>query len=349
MRPKSPPPPSLTLEAIASTPAAVRRLIESGWDEAEKAARALKRRRRLFLAGSGTSYHAAWAGSHLFRAVAGLDAYPLQAFELSLYPPKLGPEDAVLVVSHRGNKRFSVAGLEKARKAGTLLLGVTGAGSGLPGADFVFPTVEQERSSAHTVSYVGALAVLAKLAYACGPGADEGLKLLGALPKELEALLARAHEVEAPAARAVEARRVIAVGGGPNAATASEAALKLIEMAHLPAQAYELETFLHGPLASVEPRDFVVTISVPGPCWSRAEELHAALKTIGCGVWCVGESLSDVPDFELPDLPEPLTPLAAVLPLQLLAHRAARVRGVNPDVNRRDNETYKAAMAKYAL
>jgi glucosamine--fructose-6-phosphate aminotransferase (isomerizing) len=53
--------------------------------------------------------------------------------------------------------------------------------------------------------------------------------------------------------------------------------------------------------------------------------------------------------FALPELPELLSPLLAVVPVQLLAYHMAVVRGVNPDRFRRDDPTYAAAFGRLKI
>ena len=141
---------------------------------------------RLFLAGLGTSHHAAQVGEHLMRVYGGgVDARAVGSFDLALYGPELGPEDVVVAVSHRGSKRYTALALERAREAGCRTALVTGeGGSGRGRADAVFETVAQERSSAHTVSYTSAVAVLALLAGRIGRHRSGGETLPAALLKE---------------------------------------------------------------------------------------------------------------------------------------------------------------------
>src|SRR5207249_2150081 len=116
---------------------------------------------------------------------------------------------------------------------------------------------------AHTVGYTAALAALALLA-AEVTGADAGRRALGAIPDLLAFLLGQ-ESWDDLGARLAGRRRFWFVGGGPNAATAREGALKLSETAWLPAVAFEPESFLHGPSAALEAGDALVLIAPPAP------------------------------------------------------------------------------------
>ena len=92
------------------------------------------------------------------------------SFEFCGYPPALGPEDAVIIISHRGTKTYSFLALELARERGAYTVAVTSTDPGprLQVADVSFHTVSPERSSAFTISYTTALTVLALLASELG-------------------------------------------------------------------------------------------------------------------------------------------------------------------------------------
>jgi glutamine---fructose-6-phosphate transaminase (isomerizing) len=72
-------------ETMQCQPDDIRRLLESGWGAAEEAARRLASAGRVYIAGIGTSYHAALVGAWLMRSV-GVDARAVTSFDFSVYP-----------------------------------------------------------------------------------------------------------------------------------------------------------------------------------------------------------------------------------------------------------------------
>ena len=120
---------------------------------------------RIFLVGTGTSYHGALVGQYLMRS-AGVEAWAIPAFEFVNYPPRIKADDGLLLLSHRGTKRFSQAALE-AFDHREHWLAITGDGSPLHGPG-VINTVAQERSPVHTASHTGAMVRLAQLAVGLG-------------------------------------------------------------------------------------------------------------------------------------------------------------------------------------
>src|SRR5437016_4327869 len=80
-------------------------------DSAARAAARLRGCARIFLVGTGTSYHGALAGQFMFRS-SGLEAWAVRAFEFASYPPAFRADDGLVLLSHRGSKRFSRAALD---------------------------------------------------------------------------------------------------------------------------------------------------------------------------------------------------------------------------------------------
>src|SRR2546429_1661176 len=269
-------------DAIYAQPGALRLVTRGQGDLIDGAASRLSGMDRVLLSGIGTSWHAPLVGELLF-AHAGRLGHRVRAFhsfEFKSYWPDPDARTGVVVVSHRGSKRYSVEALAKARAGGGVGVAITGKGAeGLASADYVLRTVDQEKSAAHTVSYTCALALLAALAAATGDN-DDLVQELQAIPDQLALLLGQESWAEL-AARFAERRRYWFVGGGPNAATAYEAALKMSEANHATALGFGCEQFLHGPWAALEPDDVVFLIAPPGPAHERCLAVARVVQAVG--------------------------------------------------------------------
>jgi glutamine---fructose-6-phosphate transaminase (isomerizing) len=211
-------------DAIYAQPGALRLLTRGQGASLTAAAARLAAAPHVWLAGIGSSWHAALVGEALLARVGGLGprARAIDAFDLVEYGSDRDPA-AVVAVTHRGTNRYAAAALSKARAAGAAAVAVTGKGGAGAGAEHVLRTVEQEASSCHTVSYTCALAMLAALAAAVGHD-DETARQLDAIP-DLLAMLLGQESWEELAVRFGGRRRYWFVGGGPNTATAYEGAL----------------------------------------------------------------------------------------------------------------------------
>lgn len=186
-------------QSIHAQPEAIRRLLADEEGISQVAER-LARRRRIFLAGIGTSFHAAIVGEYLLRLV-GADAWAVRSFEFVNYPRPLHPDDSVIVISHRGSKQYSAQAIECAAAADAFTLGITGKGSQMHSAQAVLETVAQDPSSAHSISYMGTLTRLAQIAThlaALQGQADLVQRLtreLERIPTLMESILLREDEI----------------------------------------------------------------------------------------------------------------------------------------------------------
>lgn len=352
-------PRSALYETIHSQPAVLRDVLSRTDGQAAQAAALLAGARRVFLAGTGTSSHAAVVGEHLLR-LAGADAYATTNFDFVTYPRPIGPDDALIAISHRGSKTYGKLAIERARAAGGPVIGLSGLNSPMEGPAVVIGTAPNERSATHTASYTGNLAALAMIAAYLGErnGADVSAlrTALPDLPAAVEDLLARQDEVRPVAERLAARGRMVLAGAGPNAVTAREGALKVKESSYLTAEGFELETLLHGGLQATAAGDVAVLILAHGPARERLADAARALSMLGTYLFIVAdERYARASDLHANTImtyravPEPLSPLLAAVPLQLLAAFTAEARGTNADSFRADDPVFKAVNESYKL
>jgi glucosamine--fructose-6-phosphate aminotransferase (isomerizing) len=359
-------------DAIFEQPEALVRVLEKTGAAVDEFAARVSSCKRLFLVGIGTSYNAARVGEHLVRAYGGgLDVRATNSFDFALYGPGLTPEDCVVAISHRGSKRYTALALVRARESGCRTALVTGEagvasnsktsvashtseGTSAPtGADAVFETVAQERSSAHTVSYTGAISVLAQLAgrlgnYRTGSAPFPEAFLRNELPEALRSALGTEDAVAALAREHVRRRRIWLVGGGPSAVTAEEISLKIKETSYLQAEGMPTETMLHGPFQCVEAEDLFVLVAPAGAAQGRTLEVAQLAAEIGgtcllVGDGTTGSSAQTAGLLEVPEVPESFSALTCLLPLQLFSYHLARARGTNPDSFRAEDPRFARA------
>jgi glutamine---fructose-6-phosphate transaminase (isomerizing) len=268
----------------------------------------LLRGRRVLLAGTGTSWHAAQQGAALFR-IAGVEAWALAAPDLALEGPTPDPaRDALIVLSHTGAKRYSAEVLESARATGVPTVAIGGIGA--PGVDL--ETVEQERSDTYTASHLGALLRLAQIAEHLGASLGE----LSAVPDAVANSLERTRAPLAPPARVLEF-----IGGGSNAWTAAEGALKTREASYVATEGLGVEQYVHGPSVAIGPRDALVVLDGGGPWSARLDEAARATADAGAAVHRISET----------SLGEPLSIFPLTASVQRIALELSEALGTNPD------------------
>lgn len=334
-------------------PADVRRLLTEGAAQVRQAADLLQGARRYVFTGVGTSYHAALAGSWLFRS-AGFDAVAINAADIWLYPDtwSIGKGDAVVVLAHTGARLSSAAALDVARTAGATVISIGSTTAEHEGSQLILRTIERETSAAYTSSHLCAMTVLAQLAIElagrAGTGRVDGWsEALATIPDAVTNVLAREDEVFT-VARQIVGRAIYATGAGPSEVSALELVIKAREAALVPVDALPLEQFMHGPMVAVNAGDVIVLVRVAGNAAGRAAEAAMMWASLGIDLWIVGDPVEDVDalgQFWLPELPEPLSMLLTVVPMQMLAWCLAVERGTHPDTFRRDDPEYARAFA----
>ena len=343
-------------DAIFAQPGALRLVARGQGAAIEAAAARLRELDHLLLTGVGTSWHAALVGELLFARPGGLGlrARAFHAFELASYWTEARGRTGAIVLSHGGTRRYSREALARVKAAGGAGVVITGKGPEAPAeADWTLRTVDQESSGAHTVSYTTALSLLATLAATTGGEADVARSVDG-IPDMLALLLGQ-ESWEELAERYGDRRCYGFVGGGPNTATAWEAALKMSEASHAPTAGFNCEQFLHGAWAALEREDVLFLVAPPGPSYDRCLAAARVAKEIGVPVVAlVREDDSQIAPLAaetiaIPEIDELLSPILTIVPLQLFIYHSAVRRGVNPDLTRSDQPAYGRARAAVSL
>lgn len=349
------------IDEIKAQPDAVARAISITQRDSGDVVRILGAARRVFLTGCGTSFNAARCGAWFLRGFSRgkIDARAVEAYELATYFPGLRPDDVIVALSHAGSTTMTMAALEGGRRAGCETVLITGFPDAAGGrvARYVLPNgYAEEHSWAHTASYTASLATLAVIANGLAvPEERLDLLPLSMVITEALALEGIAHRLAISVIEAegrIGPADVVVTGAGPNAFTASEIALKLQETSFTRANSAELEEMLHGPLAAATPDTLLIVIAPGERSTDRALDVTRAATTIGMTpvVLCAegnAERFEHAHRLVLPDVPEIISPIPFVVPLQLFAYYLAAGKGINPDLLHRDDERYRAARAQY--
>jgi glucosamine--fructose-6-phosphate aminotransferase (isomerizing) len=297
---------SLMRQTMAGQGQELTRLLADDTGVADVAARL--RGRTVLVVGTGTSWHAAQQTAHLLRT-AGLDVSAASSSDAVNEGPLPGEGDVLVALTHTGRrKRYTAAAIDAARERGADVVQISG--QDVDGADLV--TVAQERSAAYTASNLGALLRAAQVAVALG--ADLGD--LSAVPAAVEAAFTTERAPAAPPERLIEF-----TGGGINAWTAAEGALKIREAAYVASEGLAIEQFLHGPAVALGGRDRLVVLDGGGPFSARVGEVADLLEGSGVPVTRVVET----------GLSEPLSIFPLTVGVQRIALEAAEALGINPD------------------
>lgn len=332
----------MLLREIAEQPESLRRLLTDGASEVEAIAHALRARavRHVVIAARGSSDNAARYAQYVFGAFNRLTvtlATP-SLFTRYLSPPRM--DDALVVgISQSGESPDLVAVVEEGRRQGCATLAITNA-AGSPLTEVADHTLllraGPERSVAATKTYTAQLLALAMLSAAVGDDARRREELQ-AVPSHVAAALdVDDGTMNAAAAALEDAGHGVVIGRGFNYATAFEISLKAKELAYVAVEPYSAADFQHGPIALIDTGFAAIVVNVAGAVSQEVEELLRAITARGARPVVLSNldsslSLALAP-LRLPvGIPEWLSPIAAVVPGQLLAFHLSRHRGFDPD------------------
>ena len=292
----------------------------------------------LVIAGRGSSDHAALYAKYLFGARNQMMVTLAAPSLFTSYgrPPDLAGQ-CVIGISQSGSSPDVVAVIEEAARQGRLTIAVTNdPESRLARAAELHLSLGAgpELSIPASKTYIASLLALALVSQALDP--DPSFEAaLGQVPPALAAALEQDDQLDR-LVPALLGSRAIVLGRGFNFSTAEEIALKLTETSYVLARAWSVADFEHGPIAVVEAGFPVVLVDGHGKVSADIESIGRRLAGHGCRVIRL---LDGSGDHEEPEstvsldsgLPEELTPLTLAVLGQLLAHRVALARGIDPD------------------
>ncbi|MGD0159015.1 MAG: glutamine--fructose-6-phosphate transaminase (isomerizing) [Candidatus Bathyarchaeia archaeon] len=314
----------------------------------------LDRAREVYLVACGTSYHACWAASYMLSKLAFLPTYPVIASEfIEQHGKSVNIESTILAVSQSGETADTLAAVNAARQRAATILGLTNTiGSTLTRVSRVYIGQQSgpEIGVAATKTFTSQLSVMAQLALRLakkrGKVSQDEMDYLAErlckLPDTVQTIIDTQEEKAKQIAKKYKDKKdFFFLGRGISTATAFEGRLKLMEIAYAPAIAFPAGESKHGPISLIEP-GFPVIFVCP------KDETHKTLignimemKARGASIIAVIEEGDDevkslVDDYmEVPSgVPEVLSPIAFVIPLQLFAYYMAVERGYNPDMPR---------------
>lgn len=336
-------PTSQLLSEIYQQPEAIRHMLDCEAERVGALSQQLSPRSFSYalIAARGTSDNAARYGQYILGAINHLSVALAAPSLFTRYhtPPRL--EGALVIgISQSGQSPDIVSVIEEGHRQGAPTIAITNElDSPLAhAAEYqIGLRVGEECSIAATKTYTAQLTALAMLALGL-KGAPIDLRPLDSLPEALALGLKSEPEARMAAKELASCDHTVFIGRGFNYSTAHEISLKCKELANIQAEPYSSADFLHGPIAMVDPGFPVNLISI-GDTFreefnSLAKTLHArGARLITYGDIPIGEHLARQ-DLFIPipsGLPEWLTPIAAILPGQLLAYHLAKARGFDPD------------------
>jgi glutamine---fructose-6-phosphate transaminase (isomerizing) len=305
--------------------------------------------RRIVVVACGTAYHAGVVGRYIIEEWGRVPVEPDIASEWRYRNPVLSKDTLVIGISQSGETADTIAAMQLARQSGARTLAITNMmGTQITReVDAVLYTrAGLEMGVAATKTFTSQVALLSlialKLAQLKKTLPDDEIEFileeLYDLPSKMTDFLDGDHPIEEIAQRYYDRPFFLYLGRHIGLPIALEGALKLKEISYIPTEAYSAGEMKHGPIALLDDDTPVVCVAtdqkvIYEKVVSNIQEVRArgahviAIATDG------NEDIQHHADdvIYVPRTPAFLQAILAALPLQLLAYRIARLRGLNVD------------------
>jgi len=304
--------------------------------------------KRVIIVACGTSWHAGLVGEYLFEDLARIPVEVEYASEFRYRNPIIQEGDIVIAISQSGETADTLAAIQLARQKGATIIGICNVvGSSIARATHAgsYTHAGPEIGVASTKAFTAQVTVLTLMALMVGrkKGAIQESKYrallneLENIPELIARVLKQDANVQAISHIYQNARNFLYLGRGYNFPVALEGALKLKEISYIHAEGYPAAEMKHGPIALIDEEMPVVVIATKGDSYEKIVSNVQEVKARG------GEIISIVTEgdvevaaisdhiIEIPETPDPISPLISVIPLQLLSYHIAVMRGCNVD------------------
>ncbi len=292
---------------------------------------------RVVLTGCGTALHAAMIGEYLIEALAQIPTEVEYASEFRHRNTPMTRDTLVFAISQSGETADTLGALRESRRKGYRTLGICNNVASTIARESdggVYMHAGPEIGVAATKSFTSQVAILTAIGLLLGRmrhlSTSEGTRIieaLAALPAQIEEVLKLSDQIKAIARKYASVPGMLFFGRQFNFPVALEAALKLKEITYLFAEGHPSAELKHGIIALVRP-DLPSVFIVPDDAvfsknlnnieQVRARKGPVIAITSGTGADRLAKIADDI--VTLPAVPDYVSPILTVIPLQLLAY-----------------------------
>ncbi|HEU4671446.1 MAG TPA: glutamine--fructose-6-phosphate transaminase (isomerizing) [Candidatus Limnocylindrales bacterium] len=338
--------PQALRQAIAGRVGQDNRIVVSELDGLLEAIRAAD---RVELVACGSAYYASLVGAAALEDWTAIPARATVGSEFRYAPPPLSARSLVIAVTQSGETADTIAPTRLARGAGCPVIAVTNTvGSAITReADAVLflqagPEIAVAASKTFVTQVTTLVVLAAAIAKARGALSDSEELALGAalraLPDAAQTVIDRvAPDAPAIARRYVNMHGFMYVGRGFGFPAALEGALKLKEVSYVHAEGYAAGELKHGPISLLDAEYPLVAVATRSSVYDKLVSNVMEGRARDARVLAVAtdgdEGIVRIADevWRVPDTHEALSPVLAVIPLQLFAYETAVARGTDVD------------------
>ncbi|MBW2975530.1 glutamine--fructose-6-phosphate transaminase (isomerizing) [Candidatus Woesearchaeota archaeon] len=318
-------------------------------DEIGLSEKEIKDINRIIIVACGTSWHAGLVGEFMLEGLAKIPVEVEYASEFRYRDPILDKNTLIIAISQSGETADTLAALREARKKGAKIISiinVKGSSIERESDSVIYTYAGPEIGVASTKAFTTQLVILYLITLYFGKvkgllppeQVKNRVRDLRKLPLQIQSVLEEKNYIRLHARKFHKKTNALYLGRGINYPIALEGALKLKEVSYIHAEGYPAAEMKHGPIALIDKEMPVFFIATKDDrtyrkVLSNIEEVKSrggvviAIETKG------DREVKKIVDHNLyvPKTSYILTPVLAVIPLQLFAYYVAVMRGLNPD------------------
>ncbi len=304
--------------------------------------------KRFVILACGTSWHAALVGKYILEQYAKIPVEVDYASEFRYRNPVLMEGDVVWAISQSGETLDTLAALREAKAKGVPVYGIVNVVGSTIARETdagVYIHAGPEIGVASTKAFTSQLAVLNLINLFVARKRntltlEQGKAIVAEmhkLPEKIQQILDNTEEIEAIAEEFKDSRNFLYLGRGVNFPVALEGALKLKEISYIHAEGYPAAEMKHGPIALIDENMPAVFIALGDSTYdkilSNIQEVRARKGNVIVIANEADDRLRELAKhiIVIPKTLDILSPILAVIPLQLMSYYMAVRRGCNVD------------------
>jgi glucosamine--fructose-6-phosphate aminotransferase (isomerizing) len=303
---------------------------------------------KIYLVACGTSWHAALSARYFLEPMGGIPVSVEQASEFRYRDPVLDHQSLVVAISQSGETADTLEAVRGAKQKGAKILTICNVVDSTLAREsdgVIYTHAGPEIGVAATKTFVCQLAALQLLALWLGqktkrlepPEAQRLLDELLSVPQKVDQVLKDSEFIQQVALKHAHADHCLFMGRGPEFPIALEGALKLKEISYLHAEGYSAGELKHGPIALIDHGTPVVSLVLKNRYYdkmiSNIQEVLSRRAQVIAVAETGDERIKDLVQevFWIPKADPFVTPILAVVPLQLFAYYIADHKGHDVD------------------
>ena len=303
---------------------------------------------KVYIVACGTAYHAGLVGKLVIEKMAHVPVEVDIASEFRYRDPFVDEKTLFIAISQSGETLDTLAALREAKRKGARILSVVnvvGSSVARESDDVFYTWAGPEIAVASTKAYTTQLICMYLIGLYMGStkGTIEKdyytqvLEELKLLPEKVEKLFGEEDQIAALARKYHRKDQVFYVGRGLDSGVSYEGSLKLKEISYINSFAIAAGELKHGTIALMEEETLVFALATQDFLYEKMVSNVEEIKARGARVVAIAKEgrteIEQVADevIYIPPCMDEVSPVLAVIPLQIFAYYVAKERGCNID------------------